>query len=189
MRFGLYPWLYFEGQFKRDTGAFMSVYRMVFVTAVLLGVAVPGYSVRAQQVAEPARADQASDETPSAAEVRQKLGSAVDAIKRYSADKRDEAAQKAKAALDVLDRRMDALETDIDRNWERMDAAARARSREAMRALQDERVEVAEWYGSFKSSTASAWEETRQGFVRAYESLQRDWENTERQQAEDGAGK
>lgn len=167
----------------------MERYGKVFVTAVLLGLVFPAYSAEAQQADDTAPAAQATDDAPSAAEVRQKLGSAADAIKRYSADKRDEAAQKAKVALDLLDRRMDALETDIDRNWERMDAAARARSREAMRALQDERVAVAEWYGSLKSSTASAWEETRQGFVRAYQALQRDWENAERQQADDAGGK
>ncbi|AAZ96919.1 hypothetical protein Tbd_0966 [Thiobacillus denitrificans ATCC 25259] len=161
----------------------------VFVTAALLGTVFPAYPAEAQQADDTAPAAQSPSDAPSAAEVRQKLGSAADAIKRYSADKRDEAAQKAKVALDLLDRRMDALETDIDRNWERMDAAARARSREAMRALQDERVEVAEWYGSLKSSTASAWEETRQGFVRAYQALQRDWENAERQQADDASGK
>lgn len=167
----------------------MRIYGKVFATAVLLGAVFPAYPAEAQQADDRTPAAQATDDAPSAAEVRQKLGSAADAIKRYSADKRDEAAQKAKVALDLLDRRMDALETEIDRNWERMDAAARARSREAMRALQDERVEVAEWYGSLKSSTASAWEETRQGFVRAYQSLQRDWENAERQQADDASGK
>lgn len=167
----------------------MRIYGKVFATAVLLGAVFPAYPAEAQQADDTTPAAQATDDAPSAAEVRQKLGSAADAIKRYSADKRDEAAQKAKAALDLLDRRMDALETEIDRNWERMDAAARTRSREAMRALQDERVEVAEWYGSLKSSTASAWEETRQGFVRAYQSLQRDWENAERQQADDASGK
>lgn len=161
----------------------MSVNRTLFLTAALFAV------ISAAHAAEAPRADDAADGVPSAEEVRQKLGSAVDAIRRYGSDKRDEAAQKAKVALELLDRRMDALEAEIDRNWERMDSAARVRSREALRALQDERVAVAEWYGSLKSSTASAWEETRQGFVKAYQSLQRDWEDAERQGETNGTGK
>jgi hypothetical protein len=162
----------------------MNVHTMVFLMAAALpGVVTPGYAEEHART-DPARSAPAqADVAPSAEEVRQKLGSAVDAIKSYSADKRDEAAQKAEAALDALDLRMDLLEKEIDRNWEKMDLAARERARRALSALQDERVKVAEWYGSLKSSTASAWEETRQGFVKAYQSLQRDWENAEREQA------
>lgn len=167
----------------------MDVHTKVFLmAAALLGGASAAYAQEPRR-ADPVRADQAAEDGPSAEEVRQKLGSAVGAIKSYSVEKRDEAAQKAKAALEALDQRMDVLERDIDRNWEKMDSAARVRARQALSALQDERVKVAEWYGSLKSSTASAWEETRQGFVKAYQSLQRDWENAERQQGESETAK
>lgn len=160
----------------------MSLQTMVScMVAGLLGAVSPAYAEEAAHTS-PTAGMAPADDAPSAEEVRQKLSSAVAAIKSYSADKRDEAARKAKAALDALDLRIDLLEEEIDRNWENMDLAARERARRARNALQDERVKVAEWYGSLKSSTAGAWEETRQGFMKAYQSLLRDWENAERQQ-------
>src|SRR5512143_2056055 len=88
-------------------------------------------------VAHPVLADEASPAKPTAEEVRQKLAESADAIKHYSADKRDEAARKAKAALDVLDARIAALEDEVDRNWSKMDKAARERARGTLRTLRE----------------------------------------------------
>jgi len=51
------------------------------------------------------------------------------ALKAYTADQRDEAIQKTKAALDNVDKRIDALGTHIDNKWDKMDKAAREKAR------------------------------------------------------------
>jgi hypothetical protein len=141
-------------------------------TATLLGIATLNYA--AEQTPTAAK--------PSAAEVRQKLTDAAEAIQHFSADKRDEAAKKAKVALDALDARINTLEGELDKNWEKMDKAARERARASLRELRDQRVKVAEWYGGLKNSTAGVWEETKKGFSDAYRSLEHIWEKAEREQ-------
>jgi hypothetical protein len=121
-----------------------------------------------------------------AKEVRQEMSDATEAIKGYTADKRDEAAAKAKAGLDALDARINALEARIDKNWEKMDKAAREKARNTLKELRKQRVEAAEWYGSLKNGTAEAWEQTKKGFSDAYTSLQRAWKKAERDYQEDG---
>ncbi|HYP66630.1 MAG TPA: hypothetical protein VEP67_00070 [Thiobacillaceae bacterium] len=120
-----------------------------------------------------------------AKEVRHDVADAAETIKNYTADKRDEAAKKAKAALDALDVRISALEARIDKNWEKMDKAARTQARSTLDALQKQRVEVAEWYGGLKNSTAEAWERTKKGFSEAYRSLRNNWEKAERKYRDD----
>lgn len=125
-------------------------------------------------------------EKTSAKEVRQEVGDAAEAIKHYSADKRDEAAKKAKEGLDALDARINSLEQRIDRDWEKMDKAAREQARKTMSALREQRVKTAEWYGSLKNSTAKAWDHTKRGFSDAYKSLKQSWEKAEQEYSEDG---
>jgi hypothetical protein len=113
-------------------------------------------------------------------EVRREVPDAAEAIKNYSADKRDEAAKKAKTSLDALDVRIAAMEARIDKNWDRMDAAAREQARSTLDALRKQRVQVAEWYGGLKNSTADAWERMKTGFSDSYKSLRHTWEKADR---------
>lgn len=128
------------------------------------------------------------EKTP-AKEVRQEVGDAAEAIGHYSADKRDEAAKKAKEGLDALDARIDSLGQRIDRDWDKMDKAARERARKTMNALHEQRVKTAEWYGSLKNSTTKAWSHTKRGFSDAYKSLKQSWEKAEQEYSEDGKKK
>jgi hypothetical protein len=120
-----------------------------------------------------------NDKTPVKV-VREKAADTAEAIKNYSVDKRDEAAKRAKAALDVLDTRINALEERIDKNWEKMDNAARGQARITLKALHKRRVEAAEWYGGLKNSTAHAWEHVKDGFSDSYKSLRSASEKAER---------
>lgn len=121
--------------------------------------------------------------------VRQKLNEAAEAIKNYSADKKDEAAIKAKAALDELDQRINILEKQIDRDWDKMDKAARVQARNNLKTLREKRLQAAEWYGALKNSSAEAWEQMKQGFLNAYKSLRSDWEKFEKEQGKNGKSK
>jgi hypothetical protein len=136
-------------------------------------------------IAPPSQAAQHENDKTTAKEVRQEVTDAAEAIKGYTADQRDEAAKKAKAALAALDARIDALEARIDKNWDKMDKAARAQARSTLQALRRQRVEAAEWYGQLQSGTAEAWEHTKKGFSDAYRSLQQAWEKAERGYQED----
>lgn len=119
-------------------------------------------------------AKESADKT-SGKSVKQEAQDLMEALKSYSADQRDEAVQQAGKTLDKLDKRIDELETDIKENWEQMSKAARKQTRENLQALRHQRNQVAEWYGSMKTSSADAWEEMKKGFSNAYEALSNAW--------------
>lgn len=126
------------------------------------------------------------EEKTTAKEVRHEVADAADSIRNYTADQRDEAAGKAKAALAALDARIDALEARIDRDWDKMDKAARVQARSTLKALHQQRVAAAEWYGGLQNSTAEAWEHMKKGFSDAYQSLRQSWEKAESGYKENG---
>lgn len=147
--------------------------------AGLLGVTSLGYAAQPD-------AAQPEHSATSAKEAGKKITDAADAIKNYTADKRDEAAKKAKAALDELDVRINALEERIDKNWDSMDKTAREQARSALKTLHEQRVQVAEWYGGLKNSSAKAWGHMKKGFSDSYRSLRHAWEKAEQDYREDG---
>jgi len=104
-------------------------------------------------------------------DVARKAGETGRAIKDYTVEQRDQAVAQAKTALDDLDRRIGRLETKLDNGWERMDQAARRKSRATLNALRRERNETAEWYGALKHGSAESWEEVKSGFVKSFETL------------------
>ena len=121
----------------------------------------------------------AAAEQTSADDIRRETAELLQALKSYGAEQRDEALDKSRSALDSLDRRIEALESRMLEQWDEMDAAARARTRESLQALREQRTRVAEWYGSLKSGSANAWEHIRQGFSSAYEAMLEAWEKSE----------
>lgn len=141
---------------------------------------------------------EAPDEIPGEAsveasfkEVRKEMRELGQSLGRYGAEQRDKALERSKPALEDLDRRLDALEKSIENNWDEMSQAARERSRQAMRELRRQRVELAEKYGALKSSSAGAWEQMREGFLDAFSVLNEAWEKSiqefrEKQDARNG---
>jgi hypothetical protein len=107
--------------------------------------------------------------------VQQEAQDLIEALKGYTADQRDAAIQRSKRALDILDTRIDELETKIADDWDQMSKAAREKTRESLKTLRKKRNDVAEKYGSLKASSTSAWEEMKQGFSDAYEDLSDAW--------------
>ena len=108
-------------------------------------------------------------------EVKKETRDLLKAISDYSIDQRDEAVRRAKESLDILDKRIDALEASIDENWDKMDAAAREKARASLKALHRQRTLVAEWYGSLKNSTGEAWGHMKKGFSDTYKALSDAW--------------
>jgi hypothetical protein len=106
-----------------------------------------------------------------AKEVSKKAGEAGRAIKDYTVAERDEALKRAKDALDDVDTRIRRMERKLDNEWDKMDGAARKKSRAALNALRRERGELAEWYGGLKHGSVESWEQVKAGFVKSYEVL------------------
>ena len=144
----------------------MKTLTFLFMLMTMLGIAPLCY------------ADKSGEKT-SIEDVRQETRELIQALKSYSADQRDEAIQKSKSTLENLDRRIDALETRIDNNWDKMNKAARENARNSLKEVRKQRTKVAEWYGSLKSSSEDAWAHMKKGFSDAYNALYDAWEKSE----------
>lgn len=116
-----------------------------------------------------------------AKEVSKKIDETGKAIRDYTVAQRDEATRSAKAALDDLDRLIGQMERRLDRDWERLDEAARKNARATLSALRRQRNELAEWYGGLKHSSAEAWEQVKAGFVKSYEALRESFAKARKQ--------
>jgi len=125
-------------------------------------------------------AETARDDT-SIEDVKRETKELLQTLKAYSVEQRDEALQKTKTALDHLDKRIEALEARIDRDWDKMDTAAREKARANRKALRERRAQVAEWYGKLKGSSVDAWEHVKKGFSDAYRELSDAWEASEKE--------
>lgn len=138
------------------------IYKTAFAALIATGLfsVMPAFS-----------ADPPSGGKTAGKEVGREVKEAVEAIKEYSAEQRDDAVKKGKAVLDDLDARIERMKLKIEKNWDRMDESARKKASASLEAIQRERIKAAEWYGSMKQSSAGAWEEVKKGFVESYEAL------------------
>lgn len=150
--------------------------RFVIAAALLAGL-----GLASGHAADSQTEDTSAQPQDSAAEVRRETAELLQALKSYGAEQRDEALEKSRAALDQIDRRIDALETRMLEQWDEMDEAARARTRESLQALREQRTRVAEWYGSLKSGSVNAWGHIKQGFSNAYRAMHDAWEESEQE--------
>jgi len=100
----------------------------------------------------------------------------LSAIGDYSASQRDEAMDATEEALDKLDRNIESMEHSMRKRWDSMDAATREQARESMRELRKKRNELSEWYGAMKNSSGGAWDEMKDGFSEAFETMGDAWE-------------
>ncbi|UTM59862.1 hypothetical protein L4174_017470 [Photobacterium sp. CCB-ST2H9] len=114
--------------------------------------------------------------TTSAEEISQETQQLLTSLKDYSIEQKDEAMKATKDGLDTLDAHIEELQAKIDKDWDNMDQAAREKARNSLKLMQEQRVKLAEWYGSMKSSSAGAWEHVKEGFSGAYDSLSEAWQ-------------
>jgi len=119
---------------------------------------------------------QSDKDTVTAQDVKKETKEFLSTLKQYTADQRDQAVKVADQALKKLDERIDELESRVDNNWDKMTQAAHQKARANLKALRKQRNELAEWYGSFKNSSAGAWEHMKKGFSDAYQAISDSWE-------------
>ncbi|KHE92994.1 MAG: hypothetical protein K8F52_17225 [Candidatus Scalindua rubra] len=151
----------------------MKFQRIIRSVIIVAAIAMPGIS-------SICFSETSTDKT-TMEEVKQEMRDAIQVLKDYSIDQRDEAIKETKAALNRLDNRIDALETHIDNNWDTMSEAAREKTRTTLKSLRKQRIQMAEWYDRLKSSSAAAWEEIKKGFSDAYTSFYNIWEKAEKE--------
>ena len=101
----------------------------------------------------------------------QKIDETAQSIKNYSAEQRDDALRSAKKVLDDADARIDHFESDVSKNWDKMNASARKHAQETLRAMRQQRQDLSQSYGELKRSSAKAWDEVKGGFSKSYEAL------------------
>jgi len=107
--------------------------------------------------------------------VQQEWSEAVESLQGYSVSQREAAVEKAGAALDEMDERIEVLQQRTVDEWESLSAETREARMAALQELVKQREAMAEWYGGMKHSSAQAWAEVREGFVESYDILQDAW--------------
>ncbi|MDN5849343.1 MAG: hypothetical protein L0H63_06830 [Nitrococcus sp.] len=108
--------------------------------------------------------------------VQEETTEAIEAIKQYSAAQRDQALARAKALIEELDVRIAELKTWIDQHWDPMQAAARQQARDTLSQLEAQRADLAEAYETLETSSSSAWEDVKQGFLKSYRTLRKSFD-------------
>jgi uncharacterized protein YukE len=122
-------------------------------------------------------------------DVKQETLEAIEAIKKYSIEKKDKAVREVKVVLEDLDARIDRMQSRLEKKWDEMDQASREKAANTIQALRKKRNELSEWYGGLKHSSADAWEEVKNGFVKGYEALANAFDKAENELSSDDSGK
>ena len=104
-------------------------------------------------------------------DVGQKIDDTAQTIKNYSVEQRDEALKSAKSMLADADARIDHFESEMNRNWDKMNASARKQAQETMKTLRKQRQDLSQSYGELKRSSSNAWDEVKGGFEKSYDAL------------------
>jgi hypothetical protein len=86
---------------------------------------------------------------------------------------RDEAIAAAKNQLNRIDAKIEALQSDLNEDWQDMSKAAQQKKQATLKTLREKRNDVAEWFGGLQHSSAEAWEEVKTGFAKSYDHLQK----------------
>jgi hypothetical protein len=140
--------------------------------AALAAALLAGAAPLTSHASQPAQESKTGRE-PDLRQVQHEWSEASRTLMHYGLAQRNEALARGRKLLDEMDRRLDALEAQTQRNWSELNRAARERRRDALRELRRQRNRVAEWYGGMEHGSAGAWDQVRHGFVTAYGELDR----------------
>lgn len=116
-------------------------------------------------------------ESVTSQDIKKETQELISTLAKYTASQRDEAKKTAEKAMKKLDNRIESLEYRIDTNWDNMTKATQKEAKANLKALRQQRNELAEWYGGFKHSSSEAWSEVKQGFSGAYKAINSSLEN------------
>ena len=126
-------------------------------TAIVAGLAVATAGLDTAQAA--------------ASEIKTEISETLDAIKAYSAEKRDDAVAAGGALMDKLDRQMAKMEYDIEQASEETSDAAKAKWQETKAGLMKLRESTAMKLEAMREGTAETWSQTKKEFSDSVETL------------------
>lgn len=130
-------------------------------------------------------AAQMPDEKTTAEEVDKKVKDALDALKSYSAEKKDEATERMRGLMQDMDARIARLQTDLETRRQALSESARRQTEETLESLKRQREELSGHYDKLKQGSAKAWEDIKKGFSRAFESFRKSLKTAEEEAAKD----
>ena len=137
----------------------------MIVSILSAAVLITGWAV-------PSAGQQTADQnSATATDVKQETLEAVEALKKYSIEEKDNAVKEVKLILEDLDARIDRMQSRVEKKWDEMDQASRDKAKATLQALRKKRNELSEWYGGLKHSSADAWDQVKKGFAEGYEAL------------------
>ena len=122
---------------------------------------------------------EAADKTTTAEEVDKKVKEALEALKSYSAEKKDEAAERMQGLMKDMDGRIARLQADLDEKRQALSESARKKTEETLEALRRQREELSPHYEKLKEGSAKAWEDIKKGFSQAMESFRKSLQSAE----------
>lgn len=111
--------------------------------------------------------------------IGQQIDGAINTVKEFSADNKDQAIEKVDSALTRLDKRIEELEQQIQSKWQTMDNNARQEAQDSLDTLHTNRERVANWVAQLKASSSDTFNELKSSVSGAFSALQDSWKNTE----------
>ncbi len=111
--------------------------------------------------------------------IKKESSQLIEALKDYTAEQKEDAVDATDKTLMKIDNEIDLLERKVERGWDSMTDATRKKVSATMKKLRKERVQLAEWYGGMKHSTANAWDDMKNGFSEALDSIADAWDKAE----------
>lgn len=124
---------------------------------------------------------QSGNSIVTARDVKNETKELINSLQQYTFNQRKKALKEVDQALKKLDERIDELQSSIDNNWDNMTQAARQKAKTNLKALRQQRNELAKWYGNLKNSSANAWDQMKKGFSEAYRDISNAWERAKRE--------
>ena len=124
---------------------------------------------------------QSGNSTVTARDVKKETKKLINSLQQYTFNQRKKALKEVDQALKKLDERIDELQSRVDSNWDNMTQAARQKAKTNLKALRQQRNELAEWYGNLKNSSADAWGEMKKGFSDAYQAMSNAWKKAKQE--------
>lgn len=107
----------------------------------------------------------------SGADIKKEAGETASAIKEYSIEQKDAAVAKANELMETLDDNAHVWEGRIKEKWASLKESSHDNFNATNEKIKQQRAELAEWAKKLQSSSGDAWDEAREGFDNAYETL------------------
>ena len=126
-----------------------------------------------------------SAQTTTMSDVKKELSEALEAIKNFSSERKDDALSVMKKTLEKMDQQIEQLRDSITKQWEEMEPEARKNAEKTMRQLQRQRDKTADAIEELRKSGEKTWNTLKDEFIKNYEKFREELEDAD-QQYDDG---